>query len=75
VAKGDYVKIKSEIGGKLEIDEVVVKGSGGTIEVEWDKKMPLVVVQLKGRTGKIKQSFTYAVSAVRSLEVVDSNEE
>lgn len=75
MARGDYVRIKSEIGGVLEKDQVTVDQAGGKIEVEWDKKQPLVHVRLLGRTGKIKRTFSYAVSAVRSLEVLNSDDE
>ncbi len=75
MARNDYVKIKSEIGGKLVEDEVKVAQAGGKIEVEWDKKQPLVEVRLLGRTGKVKRAYTFAVSAVRSLEVLNSDDE
>lgn len=75
MARHDYVKIKSEIGGKLIEDQVTVDQAGGKVEVEWDKKQPLVYVKLLGRTGKTKRTFTFAVSAVRSLEVLNSDDE
>ena len=75
MARGDFVKIKSEIGGSLQSDLVMVEQAGGKIEVDWDKKAPLVHVNLLGRTGKVKRAYTFAVSAVRSLEVLNSDEE
>jgi hypothetical protein len=75
MARHDFVKIKSEIGGSLIEDLVIVDQAGGKIEVEWDKKQPLVHVHLLGRTGKVKRAYTFAVSAVRSLEVLNSDDD
>ena len=74
MAKGDYALVKSEIGGQLMTDTIMVTGAGGKLEIEWDKKAPLLHLRILGRTGKTNKSFTFAVSAVRSLEVVDSEE-
>ena len=73
MAKGDYVKVKSEIGGQLQEDELVVTGAGGTVEV--DTKKDQLVVKILGRTGKTRKSVTYALSAVRSYEEVRRDEE
>lgn len=70
MAKGDWVKVKSEIGGKLEVDDLQVSGAGGNIEVDWADatKKGLVYVRLLGRTGKAKRAVTFALSAIRSVE-------
>lgn len=68
MAKGDYVKVRTEIGGKLETDEIRVTGAGGNVEVEFPKNSPFLEVSITGRTGKVKQAFRYALSAVRSVE-------
>lgn len=70
MAKGDYVIVKSEIGGLLVTEEVKVTGAGGSVEVEWDKKAPLVTIRVLGRTGKTRRALTFATSAIRSLEEV-----
>lgn len=70
MAKGDYVIVKSEIGGKIETDKIQVTGAGGSVEVEWDKKAPLVYIRVLGRTGKTRRALTFAVGAIRSLEEV-----
>lgn len=75
MAKGDYVKIKSEIGGQLQEDEVQVTGAGGSVETDWDVKKNLLVVRVLGRTGKTRRSISYATSAVRSIEEVRRDEE
>ena len=68
MAKGDNVLVKSDIGGKLESDHLIVTGAGGTVETEWKKD--LLIVKILGRTGKTRRSVTYAMSAVRSVEEV-----
>ncbi|HEX5016484.1 MAG TPA: hypothetical protein VFX15_02730 [Actinomycetes bacterium] len=69
MAKGDYVKIRSEIGGQLTEDRVDVVQDGGQIEVDWSERAKgMIHVKLMGRTGKLKQRFTYALIAVRSIE-------
>lgn len=73
MAKGDYVKVKSEIGGKLETDDLVVTGAGGTVEVAWAKER--LEVKVLGRTGKTRKSVTFALSAVRSVEEVRRDED
>jgi hypothetical protein len=73
MAKGDNVTVKSEIGGKLEKDDLKVTGAGGQIEVEWKKDQ--LIVQILGRTGKIRSKYTYALSAVRSVQEVRRDDE
>ena len=74
MAKGDYVKVTSEIATKLQTDTVAA-GSGGKVEVDWtDRSKGFVTVRQLGRTGKTQRSFTYALVAVRSLEVRISDE-
>lgn len=68
MAKNDWVKVKSEIGGKLEENHLIVTGAGGTIETIWAKER--LTVRILGRTGKTRQSVTFALSAVRSVEEV-----
>ncbi len=75
MARGDYVRVKSEIGGQLVMDEVVVATAGGNVEVEFDKKNPLVHVRVLGRTGKTRQAIAYALSAIRSIEEVHRDAE
>jgi hypothetical protein len=70
VAKGDFVKVKSEIGGVLQTDELKVTGAGGSVEAEWDRKNQLLVVKVLGRTGKTRQAVSFALSAVRSVQEV-----
>ena len=70
MAKGDKVTVKSEIGGQLQMDEVLVTGAGGSVETDWNKKDGLLVIKLLGRTGKVKQSVSFALSAVRSVTEV-----
>ncbi len=54
-----------------------VTQAGGKIEVDWysKSKLNLVEVVLLGRTGKRKRVFSYANHAVRSLEVLNSDDE
>lgn len=73
MAKGDYVTVKSEIGGKLNEDEIKVTGAGGQIEVEMKKDW--LNVKVLGRTGKTRTQFMYALSAVRSFQEVRRDEE
>lgn len=73
MSKGDKVVVKSEIGGKLQEDTITVIGAGGTLETVWKKDQ--VVVKLLGRTGKTRQSITYALAAVRSVEEVRRDDE
>lgn len=68
MAKGDYVIVKSEIGGKLERDELTVTGAGGEVETDWKKDQ--LIVKVLGRTGKTRKSVTFALAAVRSVEEV-----
>lgn len=76
MSKGDYAIVKSEIGGALVTDEIKVTGAGGELEVKWPSEtrggpvIPVVVVSVLGRTGKVKRAITYAASAIRSLEEV-----
>lgn len=74
MAKGDYVNVSSEIAGKLQTDKVLA-GSGGKVEVDWgERSKGFVTVRQLGRTGKTQREFTYALVAVRSLEVRQSDE-
>ena len=73
MAKGDWVKVKSEIGGKLEEDQLMVTGAGGNVETDWKKDQ--LIVKILGRTGKTRRSVTYALSAVRSVEEVRRDDE
>jgi hypothetical protein len=75
MAKGDYVKVKSEIGGALHTDEVKVTGAGGTIETDWNTKLGLLIVTVFGRTAKVRVRHSYATSAVRSVEERRRDEE
>ena len=68
MAKNDWIRVKSEIGGGLQSDHLVVEGAGGSIETDWKKDQ--LIVRILGRTGKTRRSVTYALSAVRSVEVV-----
>lgn len=67
MAKGDWVHVKSEIGGALIEDAVTVTQNGGKIEVEWDKKQPLLYVKLLNRAGDPTVQHTFATTAVRSI--------
>lgn len=67
MAKGDHVTVKSEIGGQLVEDRVEVISNGGKIDVEWDKKQPLLFVRLLNRAGDPTVMHTFATSAVRSV--------
>jgi hypothetical protein len=68
MAKGDWVRIKTEIGGALVQDEVKVEQNGGKIEVEWENgRMKLLVVRLLNRVGDPTVVHSYAPSAVRSV--------
>lgn len=74
MARGDYAKIKSEIGGVLSEDVVRVTTAGGRLAVDLPKRdAPWLSVQLLGRTGKTNRSYTYALSAVRSIEVFEKD--
>lgn len=76
MAKNDYVKIKSEIGGVLVEDRVDVTQDGGLIEIDESKRNKgSIDVLLKGRTGKVKQRFTFALIAVRVIESKISEDE
>jgi hypothetical protein len=75
MAKGDYVKVKSEIGGQLVVDELKVVGAGGSVETDWDRKNQLLAVSILGRTGKTRKLVSYALSAVRSVEEVRRDED
>lgn len=68
MAKGDWVKIKTEIGGQLVQDEVTVSQNGGKIEVEWDSgRQKLLVVRLLNRMGDPTVVHSYVMIAVRSV--------
>jgi hypothetical protein len=67
MAKGDWVKVKSEIGGQLIEDTVAVTQNGGKIEVDWDKRTNLLVVRLLNRVGDPTVVNSYAVGAFRSM--------
>ncbi len=75
MSKGDYVKVRSEIGGKLELTEVKVTQNGGKIEVDWGDavKKALVYVRLLNRAGNPTVQHTFAVSAVRHIEELISD--
>jgi hypothetical protein len=68
MAKGDWVKVKTEIGGQLVEDKVEVTQNGGKIDVEWDSgRQKLLVVRLLNRVGEPTVMHSYATSAVRSV--------
>lgn len=75
MAKGDYVLVKSEIGGKLQEDVIKATSAGATVEVEWQAKNNLVVVTVFGRTGKARKTISLDRSVLRSLEEVRRDEE
>jgi hypothetical protein len=72
MSKGDYVIVKTEIGGKLETDEIRVNGAGGEVETSWTNQR--LVVKVLGRTGKTRSQYTYTLSAVRSVQEVRRDE-
>lgn len=67
MSKGDFVTVKSEIGGKLESDTVTVTSNGGKVEADWDRKTNYLVVRLLNRAGDPVEEYQYAASAVRSI--------
>lgn len=83
MSKGDWAKVKSEIGGQLVVDEIKVLGAGGTLEIEYpeaDKKglapiLSMVTIKVLGRTGKVRSEIAFATSALRSVEVVRRDDE
>ena len=74
MAKGDFVKVKAEIGGKLEAVHVEVRQNGGSLEIDTDKKDGKVTVTVPAAptllnvfpTSKLV-SVVLAVSATYSL--------
>lgn len=74
MSKGDYIKVKSEIGGKLETAEVTVKQNGGKVESEWDLKKNLLHVRLLNRAGNPTIAHSFAIMAVRHVEESVSDE-
>jgi len=73
MARGDYVTVKSEIGGKLDETHISVTGAGGAVETDWKKDM--LVVKVLGRTGKTRSQYTFTLSAVRSVQEVRRDED
>ncbi len=67
MSKGDWVKVKTEIGGSLVEDQVTVEQNGGKIDVEWDHRKSLLVVRLLNRAGDPTVVHSYATMAVRSV--------
>lgn len=67
MAKGDWVSVKTEIGGQLVEDRVSVTQNGGKIDVEWERKSSLLLVRLLNRAGDPTVVHSFAVSAVRSV--------
>jgi len=75
MAKGDFVLVKSEIGGKIQEDKIEAKTAGASVKVEWKNRENLVEVTVFGRTFKPLRSISLDRSVLRSLEVVRRDDE
>lgn len=68
MAKGDYVTIKSEIGGKLESATIAVKQNGGDIEVKHERDGKVIVTMLNRNGRPTGLQHTFYPGSVRSVE-------
>jgi hypothetical protein len=74
MAKGDYVIVKSEIGGKLETARVDVTQNGGSIEVKQERDGKVIVTLLNRNKRPTGVQHTFMAQAVRSIEEKLSSE-
>jgi hypothetical protein len=68
MAKGDYVNVKLEIGGKLEMARVDVKQNGGSIEVKTERDGKVIVTLLNRNKRPTGLTHTFLPAAIRSIE-------
>lgn len=68
MAKGDYVKVKLEIGGQLVEEKVEVTQQGFTLATDRRPRDNVLNVELLNQKGRPVTVFAFAISAVRSVE-------
>lgn len=68
MAKGDYVVIKSEIGGKLDESTVKVASNGGRLEVKTERDGKTTVTVLNRNDKPTGERHTFFAGAIRSIK-------